>query len=248
MWVSSSSTTWRFDSLYALLTHSRASALGVNLLRAQKERGSRRHAASRQHQALAAEGDRAGAEALAAADQAEERRLAREVAETFCYFSCYTNGKAAVRLWSPADGAPVRPAAGVHRSRHIRGRSHVCGGPGAPVVLHYANCGFETWWRKYEVLDTLPPTHPGNQGAPPCRPRGAAAPTAAGAADDRHVDANMYMHNLARDLVKRGARAEAEAVYRQRVCLEGMLPRLASHGLAVRVAFPSALLLGRRRR
>ncbi|CAE7259455.1 ELD1 [Symbiodinium natans] len=67
-----------------------------------------------------------------------------------CYFVAYGNGKAACRLTSP----PPLPV-GVHRfgsDRNERLHSHRCGGRGAPVVLHYANCGYSAWQQKYAIL------------------------------------------------------------------------------------------------
>ena len=69
-----------------------------------------------------------------------------------CYYTAYSNGKAAVRL--PRDGPPPLPV-GVHRcasDANAALRTLKCAGPGAPVVLHYANCGLGAWKRKYRIL------------------------------------------------------------------------------------------------
>lgn len=71
------------------------------------------------------------------------------------YFNSYSNGKCAVRTSiGPRGELPPLPA-GVHgflRDGGMTLYTLLCKGPGAPVVLHYANCGFSFWRRKYDVL------------------------------------------------------------------------------------------------
>ena len=71
------------------------------------------------------------------------------------YFNSYSNGKCAVRTSiGPRGELPPLPA-GVHgflRDAGMTLYTLLCKGPGAPVVLHYANCGFGLWRQKYDVL------------------------------------------------------------------------------------------------
>ena len=71
------------------------------------------------------------------------------------YFNSYSNGKCAVRTSiGPRGELPPLPA-GVHgflRDGGMTLYTLLCKGPGAPVVLHYANCDFALWRRKYDVL------------------------------------------------------------------------------------------------
>ncbi|CAE7391950.1 ELD1, partial [Symbiodinium necroappetens] len=73
------------------------------------------------------------------------------------YFNSYSNGKSAVRTSiGPRGELPPLPA-GVHgflRDGGMTLYTLLCKGPGAPVVLHYANCGFDSWRQKYELLCT----------------------------------------------------------------------------------------------
>merc|ERR1711974_201620 len=59
---------------------------------------------------------------------------------------------AAVRLRK--DAPPPLPV-GVHRCTSDENKAlnnYKAAGEGAPVVLHYANCGFGAWKRKYQIL------------------------------------------------------------------------------------------------
>ncbi|CAE8648654.1 unnamed protein product, partial [Polarella glacialis] len=70
-----------------------------------------------------------------------------------CFFTAYGNGKAACRLRRGSNGMPL--PVGVHRfasDANAPLRSLRCSGPGSPVVLHYANCGYEAWVKKYTIL------------------------------------------------------------------------------------------------
>ena len=70
------------------------------------------------------------------------------------YFHAHAQGKQAVRI------RPIfyPPSGGVHgvsgEGRTLK--SHTAVGPTDPCVLHYANCGFDYWVRKYEVLGDIP--------------------------------------------------------------------------------------------
>ncbi|CAJ1434076.1 unnamed protein product [Effrenium voratum] len=83
-------------------------------------------------------------------DSDEESARRPQLEDLPCYFTAYSNGKAACRLKQPLP-LPV----GVHRfasDENQRLSSMRCSGDGAPVVLHYANCGHEAWLRKYRIL------------------------------------------------------------------------------------------------
>lgn len=197
-----------FRTLLGVLTYSRAQVLGVNLL-----------AASREHK-----------------KHAKDKHLSQsEVPQLFSFFSAYSNGKAAVRLLT-ADGSPIMPIPGVHRSRDIRGCSHICHGLGAPVILHYVNCGFDYWIRKFQMLASSPISAHGKEEV-------VHQPTEVAAHARRSDESDhMYVHRLSHEVVQGGDLEDARRFYRRSICLEGMLPRLASHGLLVRILFPSALL------
>jgi hypothetical protein len=80
-------------------------------------------------------------------------------ASVFQYFHAHSQGKAAINLWPQMRTAKL-PKAGIHGHASLAGDSHTCEGPGAPVILHYACCGYANWRRKYEML-TTDPTVPG---------------------------------------------------------------------------------------
>ena len=70
------------------------------------------------------------------------------------YFHAHAQGKQACRL----RRAFLPPGGGVHgfASEGRALRTLTCGGLHDPAVLHYANCGFEAWVRKYEILGDIP--------------------------------------------------------------------------------------------
>lgn len=73
------------------------------------------------------------------------------------FFNSYSNGKAAVRIHIGPTGEPPPLPAGVHGFMRDSGQSLyelLCKGPGAPVILHYANCGFKDWQKKYNIICT----------------------------------------------------------------------------------------------
>eukprot|EP00411_Alexandrium_monilatum_P076452 CAMPEP_0175493026 /NCGR_PEP_ID=MMETSP0096-20121207/2562_1 /TAXON_ID=311494 /ORGANISM="Alexandrium monilatum, Strain CCMP3105" /LENGTH=695 /DNA_ID=CAMNT_0016794961 /DNA_START=10 /DNA_END=2093 /DNA_ORIENTATION=- len=148
--------------------------------------------------------------------------------ETFTHFLAYANGKCAVRLRALQDrrGAPVVDSlplpCGVHsfmggvvdgdkgpvpRLRRVR-----MDGDSDPGVLHYANCGFSYWIKKYEILGRFPDIVNRKQNT-------------------------MRAHLAARDLVLRHDRHDMALYYRMFVMsnLIGELPLLFSRGLVVRV-------------
>ena len=93
-----------------------------------------------------------------ASDQ-EERRERLEISQAaageFKYYHAHDQGKSAVRLLPGLAHYRV-PNAGVHGFGKVGGDSHTCEGAGAPVILHYACCGFHNWRTKYEMLTTKP--------------------------------------------------------------------------------------------
>ena len=114
------------------------------------------------------------------------------------YFNSYSNGKCAVRTSiGPRGELPPLPA-GVHgflRDGGMTLYTLLCKGPGAPVVLHYANCGFGLWRRKYDVL---------------CKDHG----TEDGAFSTlRPGISEIRSHIATRQLVLKGSNAELEQFY-----------------------------------
>ena len=108
------------------------------------------------------------------------------------FFHFYSNGKSAVRL----TDAPPKPA-GVHQFQHAT-RATVAVASQRQFVLHYACCGFETFWKKYTTL---------------------------GRFDDRwwgrhDIAASIGTFHLeARDVVMNGGREQALAFYRERLAI-----------------------------
>lgn len=159
------------------------------------------------------------------------------------YFNAYENGKSACRL----RPYPARvPLAGVHGFIGTDGASSTGMDTAdlrhAPVILHYANCGFEYWKRKYQVLGDFPT--PDENGDPDDRPG---------------MVNNMRSHLASRELVVRldeapttGMAVEAsnllERFYKTWVAMSehGERPYLAAYGLLERVPFPARLLEARR--
>jgi hypothetical protein len=70
---------------------------------------------------------------------------ARFIRDSEFYFRSYTTGKSAVRL-----GGDAVPPFGCHRFQLAAGRRHA--EVTDPCILHYCECGFARYWRKYEVL------------------------------------------------------------------------------------------------
>ena len=114
----------------------------------------------------------------------------------------------------------------------------------APVILHYANCGFDYWKRKYEVLGDFPdPEQTGDDEEE--RPG---------------MVNNMRSHLASRELVVRleqadedpgdggDARRLIELFYRTWIAQDqhGEKPYLAAYGLLERVPFPRRCLAAHR--
>jgi hypothetical protein len=130
-------------------------------------------------------------------------------------FHFYANGKSAVRLAARA----LRPF-GVHEfagphTRQVKSND--------ALILHYACCGFDSFWRKYAVL---------------------------GAFTDRWLDVTDIrstigpLHLDARDVVAAGDRDAARAFYRQRIAIEDpeLVRALLQHGILARASQPRKLL------
>ena len=90
----------------------------------------------------------------------EELAQSQDAASELTYFHAHEQGKSAVRLHPDRPELPL-PSPGIHLFGKVLGagdsRVCTCYGPGAPVVLHYANCGFRNYVHKYRML-TLAPT------------------------------------------------------------------------------------------
>lgn len=148
--------------------------------------------------------------------------------ETFTHFIAYANGKCAVRVRTLEDkwGATVADSlplpCGVHsfmagvvdgdRGPIPRLRRKRMDGPKDPGVLHYANCGFSYWVKKYQILGRFPDILNGRQNT-------------------------MRAHLAARDLVLRYDRRDLELYYRMFIMsnLIGELPLLFNRGLVIRI-------------
>ena len=118
---------------------------------------------------LRAEGafDEAAAESDESDQEARRRSLRSSLdgALVFTYFHAHEQGKAAVRLQPHKPELPL-PRAGIHAfGSPMRDdpRVYACSGPGAPVILHYANCGFTNWLHKYRMLTLAPRVGGGRQ-------------------------------------------------------------------------------------
>ena len=130
-------------------------------------------------------------------------------------FHFYANGKSAVRLAAPT----LRPSS-VHQFDGDGARQ---GTSTDAFILHYACCGFDSFWRKYAVL---------------------------GAFADRWLDIIDIrstigpLHLDARDVVATGDRDAARDFYRQRIAIEdaGRVRELLQHRILARVSHPGKLL------
>merc|ERR1712061_25857 len=110
---------------------------------------------------------------------------------------------------------------GVHRctsDQNTNLRNYKCKGQGAAVVLHYANCGFGAWKRKYQILSKGHGTEDGSFSI------------------TRKGIKSMRAHLAHRELIGRGDDEQLEAYYRTFImCSEfGELAHFACHGLVMR--------------
>uniref|UniRef100_A0A7S4QAA6 Uncharacterized protein n=1 Tax=Alexandrium monilatum TaxID=311494 RepID=A0A7S4QAA6_9DINO len=145
------------------------------------------------------------------------------------YFNSYSNGKCAVRTEvGPRGEYPPLPA-GVHgfvRDGGMALFTLLCKGPGAPVVLHYSNCGLSEWRKKYRIL---------------CCGHG----TADGAfSTTREGISEVRSHIATRQLALRGDDADLERFYRTFVMGDehDELAFLAQFGLVLRLDSPRRCL------
>eukprot|EP00966_Prymnesium_polylepis_P222504 5147673-Prymnesium_polylepis.1 len=88
----------------------------------------------------------------------------------------------------------------------------------APVVLHYSNCGFANWVRKYEILGDF-----GDLWWGRCPIR-------------------VTAHLQSRDVIHRRPADEREGYFRTVLMCEGQLEPLRRSGLLVRIEFPRSVL------
>jgi hypothetical protein len=108
------------------------------------------------------------------------------------FFHFYSNGKSAVRL----TGELLEPF-GVHEFRRIAGNTKVASSA-AQFILHYACCGFESFWTKYVTLGRFPDKW--------------------WAQYDIAASIGTF-HLEARDVVLTGDRDRARAFYRNRIAI-----------------------------
>jgi len=116
----------------------------------------------------------------------------RDVPQLRPFFHFYANGKSAVRL-TATPPAPVS----VHLFRHT-GRPTAAATSRNHFVLHYACCGFDTFWTKYVALGRFSDRWWGEHDI-------------ASAIGRFHLDA--------RDVVTSGSREDARTFYRERCVL-----------------------------
>ncbi|CAE8618967.1 unnamed protein product, partial [Polarella glacialis] len=110
---------------------------------------------------------------------------------------------------------------GVHRfasDANAPLRSLRCSGPGSPVVLHYANCGYEAWVTKYTILAKGHGTEDG------------------GFSVTRKGIKSMRAHLAHRELLARADPAQLEIYYRTYIMGNefGEQAHFACHGLLAR--------------
>jgi hypothetical protein len=139
-------------------------------------------------------------------------RAQRTVPQLDPFFHFYANGKSAVRL--KADG--LNPAS-VHRFARADAVA-VAVQSTRQFILHYACCGFETFWTKYVTLGPFADKWWGIHDI---------------------AAAIGPFHLQARDVVARGREA-ARAFYRERIAISGagIAEELIRLGLATRLAGP----------
>jgi hypothetical protein len=209
---------------------------------------------------------RAARQAAEESDESDQETRAERLADAqasaieFRYFHAHEQGKAAVRLWPEQPRVPL-PRAGIHRFTRISGDMHVCEGPGAPVILHYACSSFPAWLRKYEMLTTKPRFSQARQHSLGELPLSAGLPLIASghaptlgqdaslqATRLRHLDQLIPLHALAAQVIGSGERAAALQIYRHTICMPDALPILASHGLVLKVDHVAQLLSSLRQR
>jgi Glycosyl transferase family 2 len=133
------------------------------------------------------------------------------------FFHFYANGKSAVRL-TPQPAQPVS----VHAFRHEVGATRAVTSA-RHFVLHYACCGFETFWTKYRTLGNFADRWWGQYD----------------------ITASIGTFHLdARDVVMRGNREEALAFYRERLAItdSARAERLIREGLLTRFDQPRTII------
>lgn len=137
-------------------------------------------------------------------------------------FHFYSNGKSAVRLAAPR----MRPRS-VHKFADPAAPAQplLCS---MPSILHYACCGFESFWRKYALLGDFGDKWFGRK-------------------DIRSVLGPLHLD--ARDIVRTGDRESAMEFYRKRIAIEDTQrsEALIHHGVLTRFPQPRRTLdlLGR---
>lgn len=141
------------------------------------------------------------------------------------FFNSYSNGKVAVRTKIGPEGEYPALPAGVHGFVRDNGQllyELASKGPGAPVILHYANIGFSDWKKKYEIL---------------CHGHG----TPDGAFDTKREGiAEVRSHMATRELTLRGNQHELQQFYKTFVQGNEFdeVAFLAQFGMALRLCQP----------
>jgi hypothetical protein len=133
------------------------------------------------------------------------------------FFHFYANGKSAVRL----TAEPPVPVS-VHQFNHVGGHT-VAATSRRCFVLHYACCGFETFWTKYATLGRFADRWWGQYD----------------------IAASIGSFHLeARDVVMRGNRDDALAFYRERLAISDVsrAEDLIREGLLTRIEEPRRII------
>jgi hypothetical protein len=107
------------------------------------------------------------AKAWLTANQEPERQHPGGVNRVNPRFLAYTNGKSAARIeahllpWG-SHQFTLRKGKVSYQKKQVVDVQQLTGLP-SPLILHYAECGFEHFWRKYRHLGAFPTEFPGGQ-------------------------------------------------------------------------------------
>ncbi len=144
-------------------------------------------------------------------------RVQQETPQLNPFFHFYSNGKSAVRV----TASPPRPA-GVHEFRHATGPTVAIQSP-RQYVLHFACCGFDSFWTKYATLGRFKDQWWGQYDIA------------------RSIGT---FHLEARDVVLDGGQEKARAFYRDRIAItdRDRAEELIRLGLLTRFAQPRQVL------
>lgn len=131
-----------------------------------------------------------------------------------CYFVGYGNGKAAARV------LPGVLPSGVHEFRTVESRPETIHSPSCPVILHYINCGFGFYSRKYEQLGRFSDFWFGETKIP------------------------VTFHTQSRDIFCSGGAEKLGDFYRQQLMFDNQeeIEYLLNQGILTRIFKPATLL------